>query len=50
MATEVELKTVRYSLARSSQYTLGLFAIVLSMIGYVFVQAIAIGVIYGLTA
>ncbi|MDX1927560.1 MAG: DUF3667 domain-containing protein [Pirellulaceae bacterium] len=32
------------------RYALGLFAIVLSMIGYVFVQAIAIAVIYGLTA
>lgn len=32
------------------RYALGLFAIVLSMIGYVFVQAIAISVIYGLAA
>lgn len=32
------------------QYALGMCAIVFSMIGYVFVQAIAIAVIYGLTA
>lgn len=39
-----------FAIRRVFRYALGLFAIVLSMIGYVLVQAIAIAVIYGLTA